>query len=492
MRLPYGELTGEDVIDRLHVIAHDKFADIINAAKNEEFEFQQEYIDNSDNGLSGKVVQVNTSKLDEEVEKGNIIVMKPTSTMPTKQATLPVFTSEVNKKIGDVVREAINDVSRYVISAEDLTKEENQAKIVEIAEQKIKDIQLDNSELSLEPLIDVKETTKRYTESFIKLSINIPRIKVTYEQQGDFTFDDFDIETADFDGYQPIPQKVIVSELIDKSKRAEMQAEFIDRYENINHYILIHLIEENEIAYHKIADLLHKLIGQVISHITSYSGSELNTRKILFFYGAEISKKVYAQMKKHLREAPIVMRVKVDNAYETLTSASYKIIATEGQEAVDIHAGIKENSKIRSMVFTGFKKCLFSKQKFDSGTEKEFAELLERTPAVLKWFKISNDRAKEVFDIKYYNTRNQAYTPYLPDFVVETLDAKYMVETKAETEMDDKIVLAKKDAAVQWCKNASKFEGEHNGKNWHYLLIPDTTVVADRSFEKLVADYKED
>ena len=144
------------------------------------------------------------------------------------------------------------------------------------------------------------------------------------------------------------------------------------------------------------------------------------------------------------------------------------------------------------MVFTGFKKCLFSKQKFDSGTEKEFAELLERTPAVLKWFKISNDRAKEVFDIKYYNTRNQAYTPYLPDFVVETLDAKYMVETKAETEMDDKIVLAKKDAAVQWCKNASKFEGEHNGKNWHYLLIPDTTVVADRSFEKLVADYKED
>lgn len=492
LRLPYGELTGEDVIDRLHVIAHDKFADIINAAKNEEFEFQQEYIDNSDNGLSGKVVQVNTSKLDEEVEKGNIIVMKPTSTMPTKQATLPVFTSEVNKKIGDVVREAINDVSRYVISAEDLTKEENQAKIVEIAEQKIKDIQLDNSELSLEPLIDVKETTKRYTESFIKLSINIPRIKVTYEQQGDFTFDDFDIETADFDGYQPIPQKVIVSELIDKSKRAEMQAEFIDRYENINHYILIHLIEENEIAYHKIADLLHKLIGQVISHITSYSGSELNTRKILFFYGAEISKKVYAQMKKHLREAPIVMRVKVDNAYETLTSASYKIIATEGQEAVDIHAGIKENSKIRSMVFTGFKKCLFSKQKFDSGTEKEFAELLERTPAVLKWFKISNDRAKEVFDIKYYNTRNQAYTPYLPDFVVETLDAKYMVETKAETEMDDKIVLAKKDAAVQWCKNASKFESEHNGKNWHYLLIPDTTVVADRSFEKLVADYKED
>lgn len=396
LRLPYGELTGEDTIDRLHVIAHDKFADFINTAKNEEFEFQREYIDNSDNGLIGKIVQVNTSKLDEEVEKGNIIVMKPISSQANKQTTLPVFTSETNKQIGDAVREAINDVSRYVISAEDLTKEENQTKIVEIAEQKIKDIRLDNSELSLEPLIDVKETTKRFTESFIKLSINIPRIKVTYEQQGDFTFDDFDIDTADFNGYQPIPQKIIVSELIDKGKRAEMQAEFIDRYENINHYILIHLIEEDAIAYHKIADLLHKLIGQVISHISSYSGNELNTRKILFFYGAEISKKIYEQMKKHLREAPVIMRVKMDNAYETLTSTSYKITAAEGQEAVDIHAGIKEISKIRNMAFTGFKKCLFSKQKFDSGTEKDFAELLERTPTVLKWFKISNERAKEV------------------------------------------------------------------------------------------------
>lgn len=69
LRLPFGKRTGIDGIDRLHVIAHDKFSDIINAAQAEQFEFQQEYIDNTDSGLTGKKAEDNTSKLDEEVKK---------------------------------------------------------------------------------------------------------------------------------------------------------------------------------------------------------------------------------------------------------------------------------------------------------------------------------------------------------------------------------------------------------------------------------------
>ena len=66
-----------------------------------------------------------------------------------------------------------------------------------------------------------------------------------------------------------------------------------------------------------------------------------------------------------------------------------------------------------------------------------------------------------------------------------------MIETKAENELDAKDVQAKKTAAVEWCKIATDFEKEHHGKVWHYLLIPDTTIVADRSFAKLVTDFKE-
>ena len=85
------------------------------------------------------------------------------------------------------MREAINETSRYALTAENLLTPDNQNKIVEIATEKIKEIRLENSELSLEPLVDIKETAKRYTESFIKLNISVPRIKILYEQEGDFT-----------------------------------------------------------------------------------------------------------------------------------------------------------------------------------------------------------------------------------------------------------------------------------------------------------------
>ena len=65
-----------------------------------------------------------------------------------------------------------------------------------------------------------------------------------------------------------------------------------------------------------------------------------------------------------------------------------------------------------------------------------------------------------------------------------------MIETKASNQMTDKTVQAKKSAALKWCEIATDFEKKHNGKSWHYLLIPDNTITLDRSFEKLVRDYE--
>ena len=484
LRLPYGELTGEEAIDRLHVVAHDKFNDIIKAARDQSFEFQQEYIDGSENGLAGKIVATSTSKIDELIQSGGIVVTKP----QPKQTSLPVFTNENNKKITEAVREAIAETSRYVSNPEDLKNADNQNKITEAAKQKLKDIALENSELSLEPLVDVEQTVKNYTENFIKLTINIPRIIQTYKQLGSFTFDDFDIDTADFNGYEPESQKMIIQEIIGHH-REEKQAEFFDQYEDITHYLLVPLIDETIVSYQENADLIQKLVRQVIDYITSYSGSELDTRKILFFNGADIAHKIMLQMKAHVRPAPMELRVQVDSDYGTQISESYKLIATEGQEILDYRASVSDKSKIKNMIFTGFKKCLFDKQKFDSTTEKDLSEILENSTAVLKWFKPNSDRAKEIFNIKYPDDEHQLHN-YLPDFIVETVDAKYMIETKASGQMTDKTVLAKKAAALKWCEIATDFENKHNGKSWHYLLIPDTTVTLDRSFEKLVRDFE--
>lgn len=484
LRLPYGALTGDEAIDRLHVVAHDKFADIIKAARDQSFEFQQEYIDNSEDGLVGKKVETSTSKIDEEVQNGNIIVPKP----QPKQTALPVFTNEDNRKIGEVVREAIAETGRYVANPEDLKSKENQEKIIELAEQKLKYMKLENSELSLEATVDLPQTVKNYTENFIKLTISIPRITQTYRQLNSFTFYDFDINTADFNGYEPKSQKMIIQELVGNN-RETMQAEFFDRYDDITHYLLEPLVDETIISYQENADLIQKLVRQVIDYINSYSGSELNTRKILFSNGQDIAHKIMLQMKAHLCPAKMELTVKADSDYGTQTSESYKMLSREGETPLDYRTSIRDKTKIKNMIFTGFKKCLFDKQKFDSSTEKDLSEILENASEVLKWFKPNNDRAKEIFNIKYPDDERQLHN-YYPDFIVETISDKYMIETKASNQMTDKTVLAKKEAALKWCEIATDFEKKHNGKAWHYLLIPDNTVTLDRTFEKLVRDYE--
>ena len=264
LRLPYGELTGEENIDRLHVVAHDKFTDIIQAARSQSFEFQQEYIDNSDNGLVGKATTTSTSRIDSLIQTGGIIVSKP----QPEQKTLPVFTNENNQKIGNAIKEAIIENSRYVSNPEDLKNKENQEKIVEKAKEKLKNILLDNSELSLEPMVDIEQSAKNVTDQYIKLTVNVPRIIQNYIQLGSFTFDDFDIDTTDFDGYQPESQRLIIQNLLDH-RREEVKAEFFDKYEDITHYLLVPLLDEQIIAYQDNADLIQKLVRQVIEHINS-------------------------------------------------------------------------------------------------------------------------------------------------------------------------------------------------------------------------------
>ena len=484
LRLPYGELTKDDAIDRLHVVAHDKFADIIKAARDQSFEFQQEYIDETENGLIGKVAVTSTSKIDELIQTGGIVVTKP----QPEQTALPVFTNENNQKVGNAVREAIAEQSRYVSSPEELKSKEIQEKIAEATRQKLKNIDIENSELSLEPLVDVEKTVENLTDSFIRLTINIPRIIQTYKQLGSFTFKDFDIDTSDFNDYKPESQRMIIQEIIGHN-REERQADFFDKYEDITHYLLVPLVEEQIISYQDNADLIHKLVTQTIAHINTYSGSDENIRKILFFNDKDIAHKIMLQMKDHVQVAPMELDVKVDTDYGTQTSESYKLITTTGQEVLDYRTPVRDKSKIKNMVFNGFKKCLFDKQKFDSCTEKDLCEILENSNLVTKWFKVNGDRAKDLFKIKYPDDNHQLHN-YLPDFIVETVDAKYMVETKAYDQLTAKTVLAKKDAALKWCEIATNFEKEHHGKPWYYLLVPDNTVVIGRTFEKLVNDCK--
>lgn len=58
----------------------------------------------------------------------------------------------------------------------------------------------------------------------------------------------------------------------------------------------------------------------------------------------------------------------------------------------------------------------------------------------LKWFKPA------LGQFQIYYKHGAEHSEYQPDFVAETAEAIYMMEPKARKELDDPIVLAKKDA----------------------------------------------
>ncbi|MEK6590644.1 MAG: restriction endonuclease subunit R, partial [Nitrospinota bacterium] len=139
-------------------------------------------------------------------------------------------------------------------------------------------------------------------------------------------------------------------------------------------------------------------------------------------------------------------------------------------------------SAIPSKVFSGFRKACHALYKFDSKTEKDFAIILENDKAVLKWLR----PAQNQFHIYWKHNSRQ----YYPDFVVETVDMIYMIETKKEGDIETSDVQEKTQTALEYCKNATDFTTQNGGKPWKYVLIPHNVVQANMSFEYLSKSFE--
>ena len=143
---------------------------------------------------------------------------------------------------------------------------------------------------------------------------------------------------------------------------------------------------------------------------------------------------------------------------------------------------ITPTNAIPSKVFSGFKKACHSLYKFDSKTEKDFAVILEQNRDVLKWLR----PAPKQFRIYWKHNSRQ----YHPDFVAETGDTIYMIETKKEADIETSDVQEKTEAALLYCLNATEFTTQNGGKPWKYILISHNAVMVNMSFKRLIQIFE--
>ena len=164
--------------------------------------------------------------------------------------------------------------------------------------------------------------------------------------------------------------------------------------------------------------------------------------------------------------------------------SSALVLETEGPR--DFRAAIADGEKkrISSMVFSGFRKCLYEKQKFDSDPERRFAVMLEDEEAteVQKWFRP---------DLSHFSIRRNNGENYFPDFVVETEDMKYICEVKADDKANDPDVIDKWDAAVAWCEVVSAAERAAGRKEWRYVFIKESQIDEAMTFKVATAKFVE-
>lgn len=106
-------------------------------------------------------------------------------------------------------------------------------------------------------------------------------------------------------------------------------------------------------------------------------------------------------------------------------------------------------------------RCIFNLVPCHNEFEREFAQFLQKSPAVQCFAKLPEQFA---FAIEYTdNAGNLRY--YEPDFVALTSDgARYIIETKG---LEDTNVANKDRAARLWCENATQL----TGGSWAYLKV---------------------
>jgi type III restriction enzyme len=244
----------------------------------------------------------------------------------------------------------------------------------------------------------------------------------------------------------------------------------------MENYVVGGLVDFDDISYDANADLLYTLATQTVNHFKSYLPEE-EVWQVLHHHQKEIARFIHGQMQKHYREEISGYEVKVSKGFTELRPSAFTV--NYGQKNLDYRVSPADKSNMAKYLFGGFSKCLYAVQKFHSEAERVLAVILERE--AIKWFK----PAKGQFQIYYKNGAD--HPEYQPDFVVETETAILMLEPKSKKDLEDSIVVAKKDAAVRWCEHASDHNSKHGGKPWEYALIGHDKIAQNMTIDGLVS-----
>lgn len=467
LRLPYGVRTGNEMVDTLTVIAHDRFDEVIQEAKKPGSIVAMKAITIGEGGdISSEPREV--LSVPAAFEMAYLppaalqldILAEPNAQTPYAPPTREQ--AEVLTTTLDFIRDKYERTLTGGLA--DLRKPEVQAAIAKDVRQATQARQgvLD----TIMPAVEVEQLVAQIAVSVADNSIEIPEIVVLPSREVNFWFDDFDLSGLSSIAYRPSGDTILVRNLRTDTQRELARSHDGPREIRPENYIIRHLMDFPEVDYDSQANLLYKLASQAIDRLRSYLPSEEEVEAVALEQGRSLARFIFEQMRPHYRETPAEYRAKRVRSFKALKPQQF---GYSPSKLLPIGEAASPLSATPSFVFNGVRKSPYQFQKFDSDPERRFAALIDgaQMPEVLRWLR----PAPGQFDIEYDRGRR-----YEPDFVVECEDCKLIVEVKAERDMNDPLVREKARAAVAWVENANGFSAEGDGKPWSYVLLSELDI----------------
>jgi type III restriction enzyme len=471
LRLPYGEKTGDKEVDKLTVIAHDKFNEIIEAANRpDSIVMKQYFIDPNDPDLkAGQEVVTVVSQVEEGLEKVKAEIANATS--PEAQTR-----AELKYVLKKAIIETVND-------GESLTKVDSISDITSAASKKelkaaiTKDLPLFNmTEKERDKVVEeiLKDDLIEETlQEIITNTIEIPRIIVQPAGEVKTGFKTFKLATGNFPRWQPVDEQILVKALQSGNQSTIGIVGIKGRNKDSDQDAIVReLVNHDEIDYDEHSELLYSLADSAIDYIKGYLKEDEKVSNVVQYYAKNIADQIWVQMEENFFVKESGFEAAEAKPFQRIEKHNFSKLKSD--DLFDFRMTFKTTAEMKSKIFKGFKKACHSYYKFDVRPEKDFAVILEDDKAVEKWLRPAFNQFKI-----FYNNRSSLYEP---DFVVQTSKGIFLVEIKDKEEIGSE-VQDKAKSALEFCAQASAHTKKVGGKPWTYLLIPDEAVAGNRDFK---------
>ena len=526
LRLPYGRKTGVEVVDRLNIVAHDKFQEVITEANKGDspIRLKQLKLDPTDSegnrltsyavpstisvmlglaqaqgkGASGKSF-VAGDPIGGEAMSG-VVSPGVTTEQQTAAHITTVLHSGEDRQIAMAAMEVIAEVGRLrhaigttssgesgkliAPTSASLSAPSVQKYIAQLVHQRLIPQQggltVEGLESKFNDAAAVAEVVKQAVDIFVEHTIDIPRISIVPVGPVTSGYAPFQLDISRLN-YQPLAN-TLESHGLQSNKVLTYGEAAVVEESRFADYIVRELINFDDVSYDDHADFIYQLADQAVTHFQTYLTDDDALHNVLANYAKPIAEIIHAQMAKHYFEESAGSDAVVSQGFVPLKPCAF----TAKDDVKPLHWAPDDKRTVGQYLYGGFMRCAYPYQKFHSDTERILATVLERQAK--RWFRPASGQ----FNIYY---RSDASQPeYIPDFVAQLPDMVLLIETKKAQEVaaaqeSETDVKAKAEQATLWCKHASDYAKTVGGKPWKYLLVPHDAVAANVTLENLVARY---